>query len=339
MSSRLKLFLTNVLLVIGAIVGMGFATGKEIKVFFIQNKSLCMLSLVVFIISFSLLFNLIYNFKLKHNITSFLDFNKLLFNNSFKFVNTVLIIAYIITASSMIAGFDYMLFDLTKFYFPYSIILSVFAFFVLKRGVEGIRKFSFKLIPILLFLVFVNLFVNSFYLTNGFKNFTSVLTFNSISFSSFFYSILFPLLFLGANILLMIFVILSIKRDGKKINLVSSLAFLILIFLAIIVAINNYNLMPFISSSKNLSKIFYALYFIAVVIALLVSLLLSSQNAITLCKNNSSSTIIMVLLLNQILSFLGVEFIIKYLYTFSGLLGLIYLLIIIIKIIKLNKLK
>lgn len=335
MSSKLKTFLTDLFLILGVIIGMGFASGKEIKVFFVSSKPLAIFSLTVFIVFYCLFFTLISNYCTKYNVKDFKSFNKSLFKSSHKLVDTILIIIYSVCASAMLAGLDSLILTLFNVYIPLSVALSVITFFMVVGGIDRIKQISLKLIPFLLVLVFINLFVNSFYITDKFLNFSKIFYTDKITVGSFILSFTMPLFFLGGNLILAINTIINLKSNKSIIKIVSSIIFIILIFLGSIVAMNdNLNFMPFLNSAKNLSNVFLTLYLFAIVIALISSLVISTHSMYTLINNKNKFTLLIIILFNQILSFCGLETIVKYLYSFSGLLGLIYLIIISVKIIK-----
>lgn len=330
-----KNFLTDLFLILGAIIGMGFATGKEIKVFFVSSKPLALFSLVFFIVFYYLFFSLISEYTTKNNIKDFKTFNKSLFSSSHKLIDTILIVIYSVCASAMLAGFDSLILTLFDIYIPLSLVLSVVTFFMVVGGIDRIKEISLKLMPFLLVLIFLNLFVNSFIVTDKFLNVSKIFYTDKITFSSFISSFTMPLLFLGGNLILAINTIINLKSNKKLIKIISSVVFVILIFLGIIVVLDDsINFMPFLNSSKNLSNIFLTLYLFAIVIALVSSLVISTHSMYSLINSKNKFALITIILFNQILSFCGLETIVKYFYSFSGLLGLIYLIIINVKIIK-----
>jgi len=333
MSSKLKIFLTDLFLILGAIIGMGFATGKEIKVFFVSNKTLAYFSLIIFIIFYIFLFYTISRYVEKNNIKSFKDFNKDMFKKHNNLVDVILIIIYSVCASAMLAGMDSLLQTVFNVYIPFSIVLSIITFFMVVGGIERIKKISLKLMPVLLLLIFLNLFVNSFEITNKFFSTNKIFYTEKFLLSSVVSSFALPLLFLGGNFILAINSMINLKSNKKIIITISSIIFFVFIFLGIIVVCHdNVNFMPFLESSKNLSFVFFALYLLAIVIALISSLVISTHSMFSLTNKKNSFTLWTIIFVNQMLSFFGIEIIIKYLYSFSGLLGLIYLIIITIKI-------
>ena len=110
-------------------------------------------------------------------------------------------------------------------------------------------------------------------------------------------------------------------------------------FLGVVVLVTHDNniSMPFLDLAKNLSNIFFIFYLVAILFALFSSLLSSLNNIKTLTNCNTKLSLILILIFCQIIAFLGFDFIVKYLYTFSGLLGVVYCLIIMVRIFILNR--
>lgn len=336
MSEKSKIFIQDFIVVAMSIIGVGFASGAEIAHFFCYPIFLILI--LIFLIFFAFYFNLIYNFKTKFKIKSFFQLNNFLFPRQ-RFLNKFFIIFYLVLGASMLAGADNIMQEVLGLNIPVtSILICVVTFLVVAKGVDGIRQIFSKFVPILLLAIFINVFVNAFYLTNQFKNLLNFFELKNINLSSF-KTMIYPILFLGSNFVFAINSILSTRKNNKKILLfVTLLLAIFLLFGCIAITKQNSNFaMPLLYSAGNLSAVFFYLYFACLILTIFASFSLSIFNQFQLVNSTSKLSIILILFVNQIVSFLGFKFIIKYLYIFTGILGIIYLIILFFKIKKFNK--
>lgn len=337
MSEKSKIFIEDIILITMSIIGVGFASGAEIAHFFCYP--IFPILILIFLIFFVFYFNLIYNFKTKHNIKSFFEFNNFLFPKQ-KFLNKCFTIFYLVLGASMLAGADNIMLEVLGLNIPVvSILLCVVSYVVVTKGVDGIRKIFSKFVPILLLAIFTNLFVNSFYQTNQFKNLFEYFNFKNIDISKNFKYIIYPILFFGSNFVFAINSIISTRKNNKKISCFSTIMFAIFLLLGCVVVMsqNSNSSMPLLYSASNLSGVFFYLYFACLILTIFASFTLSVFNQFQLINSPSNLSLILILFANQIVSFLGFKFIIKYLYLFTGFLGMIYLIILFFKIKKINK--
>lgn len=336
MSKNLKNFLKDLFLILGGIIGMGFASGKEVHHFFCHNNAMCFVAIAVFVLLFTTCFALVSHFVAKNNIENYPTFNKKIFGEYKIPVQIILVIIYTINASCMLAGVDNIAKTFLGLNYPIcSLVLSALSFIILIGGIRRVREVFGKLLPALIILMTINLSVN--FINCDFLNLNFNLTSNSIN--NIFMSLILPIIFWGSNFCLGLNGIIVSKSNRKKLNIFSS--FLIIIFLILgVVVLTNYESnisMPFLDYAKNLSYAFFIIYLIAIIFALFSSLLSSLNNIKILTNLRTKFLIILILIFCQIFAFLGFDFIVKYLYTFSGLLGVIYCVVVIIRIIILNK--
>jgi len=337
MSTSSKNFFQDLFLILASIIGMGFVSGKEILHFFCYNKTLAVASILIFVALYVLFFSSLKQFQKHKKASNFNELNYILFGDSAKYVNFLLLIIYFVCSSSMLAGLDILAKNLFGLKLPVlSISISFVLYFVLIGGVKRIKILFSKLLPILLVLLILNLTVNSY---NVFSNNLLNFKFTMPNARESFFSLMLPATFWGGNVILAINSILQTKSKSSLIKWVSATVFFVLMFLGV-VTIFGYELfcpMPFLTSSLNLSKVFFGLYLIGTILALFSTLTISCHN-INVCLNfKSNFSTILLLISIQIMAFLGFEFIVKYLYTFSGILGMFYCVFLWIKINKENK--
>lgn len=336
MSEKAKIFIEDFILIVVSIVGVGFAGGAEIKHFFCFPTFPILIA--IFLILFVFYFNLIFKFKQRNNINNFFEFNKCLFPKT-KIVNLIFVIFYLVLSASMLAGADVLMRDVLGLNLPIvSILLSIFVYLAIQKGVDGIKRLFSKFVPIMLLIIFLNLFVNAFYLTKSFSNFACFFEIKKLNFPNIFSSIFYPILFFGSNFVLAINSIILCRKNRRKISasvLVVFGMFLMLGVATIMISKTDFA-MPFLAVANNLSGVFFWIYFVSLIFSIFASLTLSTFNEFQLCNFNSNYSLVFILIVNLLASFLGFKFIIKYLYMFTGFLGIIYLIIVLIKIIKIN---
>lgn len=322
-------FACDLLFVISAIVGVGFATGREIGNFFLNGKYI-FLSVGIFVCFFAVFCWLIISIKNKYNIESVTQFNKVIFGKLDYVLNIFLLILFIVTSSAMLSGCDNIFCKIFDLKLPiFSMFLSIITFFVILGGVKCIKRISNIVMPILIVMIAINVIGNfNIGLFEG----------GGVGLS-----IVMPLLFCGENCVTLISVLLKTKSEQNKLSIISSLllGIIILISLFAINSVKTYD-MPLVETSKNLGNVFYLFYIICVVSALFITLQISSYNSLEICSKNKQDKwfiALLIILFNQALSFLGFTFIVKYLYAIVGFLGMIYIGLIFIRliVIKLKK--
>lgn len=332
MSEKAKIFIEDLILIVVSIVGVGFAGGAEIQHFFCLPNFYVLIAIFLFL--FAIFFDVVYKFKEKNNIQSFYQLNNILFPK-FKIVNYLFIIFYLVLSASMLAGVDVLMRDMLGLTLPIaSILLSVFVYVLIIKGVAGIKKIFSKFVPILLMIIFINLFVNSFYLTDGFCNITCLFEYKNLFSKQNLLAVTMPFLFFGSNFVLAINSIINLRGNSKKISLIAVLLFgVFLVFGCVTILLNkNSGVMPLLLASKNLSKVFFWIYFICLIFSIFATLTISTWNEFQLCNFDNNYSLLIVLAINLIVSMLGFQFIIKYLYSFTGLIGIIYCTILFVKI-------
>ncbi|MBR1988194.1 MAG: hypothetical protein IKA36_04035, partial [Clostridia bacterium] len=132
--------LVDYFLVLSGIVGVGFASGKEICIFFFDFGAYSFIGLVAFAVLYIYLFWLIDYIRLKININSYSEFNKIVFGKFCKITNIAMIVNFVITSALMTSGADYIFLSFIGIgYRVPTIILSIVGFFVLLGGIDKIK--------------------------------------------------------------------------------------------------------------------------------------------------------------------------------------------------------
>lgn len=319
----LKLFLFDMFFIISSVIGVGFATGKEIEHFFLGGKSVW-IAVSVFFVIFTALAWYFLHIKNKHNITTLTQLNKFAFGRHYEIGNIVLIILFIVTNAAMLAGCDNIMHNYFGWSLPImSIFLCAITFFVVLGGVNKIKIISNIVMPILIVLIILNVIAN----TN---------TFNVGLQSSAYLDIAYPALFCFENFITIIAVLIKTKSRPKYLSVMSGIVLAAVIALSAFAIYGINSDMPLLASSKNIGNLFFVIYLVGVLFALFITLQISAYNCLEICSKNKKHryyTNIMILLISQIISYLGFTFIVQYLYSAIGILGGVYLLALIIRLI------
>lgn len=323
--AKLKIFLFDLFFIISGFVGVGFATGKELEQFFLHGKSLFISVVIFFVIYFSICTTIL-NLRNKYNIKNLKQLNKFVFGEYDFAFNVFLLILFLITSSAMLAGCDNILKNLFKINLPIgSLLLSIITIFVCTKDIKAIKKISNIIIPVLILFLCINIVFNKGEYEGGNSSICGVI---------------FPVLFCCENCVMLISVLLKTKSNSFLLSLFSGGILSFILFFATQVVANFSGDMPLLLASKNVTKVFYFCYLFGVIFALFLTLQISQYNACEIFKQNNKNTkfkIIFLTILAQIISFLGFDFIVKYLYSLMGFCGVIYLIILFIKIIIKNK--
>lgn len=321
-------------LVLGSIIGVGFASGKEIFVFFFNFGKFSILGLISFALLYIYLFFIIQHISKKLKLNSYDQFNSYIFGKLCKLTNIVMLVNFSITSAGMLAGADYMFknFFGIGFKIP-SLVLSLICFSLLLGGIDKIKIMANLIIPIMIFVIVIN----SFYNINP-QN----VNFNIVKANEFM-AVYYGLLFGVNNFVVAVPVLFETKLKSKgKLFVILTICLIILLNILLLASNKFCTDMPMFELSKNVGNWFYYIYFATLLSALFSTLTICSFNTQTIIlkgkKNNFVS--LLIVLFNLILSNFSYDFIVNYLYVFSSILsGILIVILIIIILIKLIKFK
>ena len=327
MMNKLKLIMLDLFFIISSIIGVGFATGKEIAHYFTSGKSI-FIAVAVFCIIFISLTLYMLHIKTRYKVNNLTGLNKFAFGRYYEICNIMLVIFLIITNSAMLAGCDNIVRTYLGFYVPVgSLFLSCVTFFVVLGGIDRIKNISKVVTPIIIAMI---IFI-------GCKN----LKISSCD-GNYTLDILYPIMFCAHNFILLITVVLNTKSNPKILSSLSGILISVMILISAL-AINGIGAdMPMLVLSKNVGNAFFSIYLIGVIFALFTTLQIGTFQCLQIVNKNKNQkffTLSIILLTCQIIAYLGFSFIIQYLYATMGILGVIYLLILIVNLIIKNKLK
>ena len=340
----MKNTLKIVFVIIGALIGAGFASGQEIYIFFFSHGIQGLLGIIISSVLMGVIIYNTLNILNKYDISNYKEFLNVLIekNSTIKnIINIVINIFILITFFIMIAGFGaYFKQEFGINSIIGSIILAMLNFIIFNKSIRGVVKANGILIPILiLFLVIIGLLcakgINILELqkyvmkTNGLK------------------WILDAILYCSYNSILLIPVIITLKnyiKNKKQTISVSAITTVIVITLSIMIYIILLKVdvditkleMPAVYVVSNMFKILRIIYgFIILASIFTTSISLGMSFLQNTCNNKKSYQQIAVIMCitSVLVSKIGFSNLVNILYPLFGYLGIIQ----IIKLIIVNK--
>lgn len=304
------------MLIIGTMIGAGFASGQEIVSFFGASYISPFVALVcgVLIAAFSFLFLYIGH---KTKATDISQVNQRLFGKLHVPADIFLLFNSAVVLAGMLAGMD----ALGALLFPiqplYSIVAGILCAFISYRGLKGLLKCNAVLIPVVVVLLIV---VCALHIGRPLATPVFALRLPTC------------LIYVAMNMILAATVLATTDIPVKTAAICSVLAGAVmgLLLLLIILALNAsgaYASMPVLNLARKIPALFYAMT--AVIAAAIFTTMLTSASGLTdwLAAQTSdrkfSSAV--VLLAGLILSNLGFETVVAFLYPVIGVIGLLYL--------------
>lgn len=327
--------LVDYFLILSAIVGVGFASGKEIYVFFYAYKGASIFGLVAFLLLYLYLFFIVQYVSKKLKLNSYDEFNQKMFGKLCKLSNVIMLINFSITSAGMLSGADYIFSNFFGIGFRVpSIIISFLAFFIVLGGIDRIKILANIILPIMIAVIVIN----------GLKNINPQNVSMPITTSSSHMAIYFGLLFGVNNFVAALPVLFETKQNFKvKFFVIISICLIILLNIFILASNSFSTEMPLFELSANVSKSFYYIYFATIIFALFSTLIICEFNMQKILSKNSKSPFLcfVIILWNFILSNLGYNFVVKYLYVVSGICSGVFvvalIVMMIVNLIKLGK--
>ncbi len=310
-----------VLVLFGAVLGSGFASGKEIVVFFSRFGNLSFL--YIFLAAF--LFFLLFYFFLKNaeKIAIIVEKSKI--------IKTLTFFVSLIFCASMFAGLKNLFSHFPTFWSVFSVtaVVIICIFFTLK-GFRGLEKINIFLMPFTMLAFFV------------------VLVFCAGRNESFNYSVgasaglLYSPLYVALNTCMSGLVLCKVAKNLNKKQVVSTcvfasfLIFFFLIFANIVLLKNGlsfFDEMPFLFLSKTNSFVF-SLEFIVVFcgcLTTLLSLCFNLCSTMNYAFKNTKISAVFACLLPFALSSLGFSQIVSFLYPICSVFGIFMIFYLVFK--------
>lgn len=317
--------------IIGTIIGAGFASGKEIYTFFCVYGINGLWGILISNGIIGLVIYLTFKIILKNDIKNYNDFilylvgpNKLLNYTINNIMNIFLLISFVVMVSGFGAYFN------QEFNIPAifgAIIISVLAFFTFFKSINGIVKMNTYLIPILIFLIVLL----------GFKEKFFYFSINALPATSGLSWLLKSILYASYNSIVLIPIIINLQNlisNKKQVNTIIGITLLIMIVMSVIIYIVlNLNILdianieiPIVYIANKFGIIYKYLYGLVILIAIFTTAISEGYSFLNnISKNKKQYLVYSVLICTLSISFSNVGFgeLLNVLYPLLGYLGLL----------------
>lgn len=323
-----------VFVIIGTMIGAGFASGKEIYTFFGRYELCGLLGITLSGCIVGILINKVLKIIYKENIETYNEFlNYILKNKKIKLVgifNYIINIFLLISFYIMMAGF------IAYFKQKYNLaayitgtIACFICYIVLSKNIEGVIKISTICVPIIILFI-VNIGVKN--LDFGMKqignmNFTMKLLPNSI---------ISGILYASYNSILLFPVIISLKKYLKKDNiyligiLISNILIILGILVYIILLKGNIEIMqfdlPLVYIINKFGKRYEYFYGIIIIISIFTSIVSAGYSFLKNCSKTQKQYqryLSLICISSIFIANIGFSELVNLLYPILGFLGII----------------
>ena len=323
------------LIIIGTLIGAGFASGKEIEIFFFQYGRYGLIGILISIILIGIVVYKTLLIVINNNIKNYKEFlkkilskinkknNKIIIETGNMLINTFSLITFFI----MIAGFgSYFQEQIGINKIIGSTILAILCFIVFKSDLKGLVKANEIVVPILIVILAI----------------LSILKLKDFQINILEYKIggtwlISSLEYSGYNILLLIPVLITLKEflknnkiNKKQIKSISIITTSIVLILAIgiyTMLMKNSNLfsseMPIAKIVSNMSNIYVIFYGILIMFSIFTT---SISLGTSFLKNTNYSyniKAIIICITSVLVSNIGFSNLINLAYPFFGILGIL----------------
>lgn len=312
--------------IIGTIIGAGFASGQEIYTFFnvygIKGLfgiciSCLLLGIVIFkTLSISLKAGKIdYNKFIKTIIPDRLQNNKILLLTINNIINIFLAISFFIMVTGF-ASYFFQEFQISKIYG--GVIIAILSFITFSKNIDGIVKTNTYLIPALIILV----------IWLGFKQ----IDFNNIVFTQETLRnknwLLSSVLYASYNSIILIPILISLKDMIKNKKQITTIFIMVTIIMTILSAVIYFLMQVFIKDLNNieipivyiaglLGNAYKYIYGLVILVAIFTSAISAGYGFLTNCTKKRKSYVILSMLICTISILIST-------FSFSGLINLLY---------------
>lgn len=307
----------SVFVIIGTVIGAGFASGKEIYIFFSKYGFNGLLGIIIASILFFLIVWKILDNAQKYNIT---EYNDLKINSQIKHIMAIFLLS---TFYIMIAGFA--AFIEQEFSIPIiigSTVVAIICYITFTKGVDGIIKVNTILIPILIAVLIHTCYKN---VDNQVVNMLikSDSNINGIMW------IIGCLEYVGYNSIILIPILLTLKKSAKSsfdIAIISAILFGIMAIGIHILSIQSSQEViqleiPIIGMIRNYEAVYKYIFQVIIIIAIYTSAISAGYGFIK--SINQGERYIKVICISSVfIAFIGFSSLVKIFYPVFGILGI-----------------
>lgn len=322
-----------IMVIIGTLIGAGFASGKEIYLFFMKYGKLGQIGIIISGIFTGLIIYLVLKKMQEKQIQNYSDLlqninpkNKKINKCINVIVNSFLLISFYI----MIAGFSAYMEQAYKLpIYISSIFFVIVCYVVFQKSLQGMMKINSYLVPVLLFLILYLGIKNIPYLIES-KAAVLIQT-NQKGF------LINSLLYASYNSIILIPVLVTMKKyinSQNQINLISIISSILIVLLSFAI----YGLLlkgqffveelelPLIEITQEFGSIFKYIYGFVIIVSIFTSAISAGysflQN-VSKDKNSYKRNLILISIIGVFVSNIGFSNLVQILYPTFGVLGLV----------------
>lgn len=329
--------------IIGTIIGAGFASGQEIYTFFNIYGTNGLIGIFVAIFLLGYIICKTFNIIKERNISNYHDFityimpeklsNSKIANNT---INNIINIFLLISFNIMVAGFaTYFVQELNISKWIGASLIAIFSLITFSKNIEGVVKINTYLIPTLILLI---IFL-------GIKKIDFIGLVNIDTQSKSLYWILSSILYASYNSITLIPILISLKKyieTKNDIKLVSGCTTVIMLILSIIIflLLNSFSQeiqmveIPIIYIANTLGNVFKYIYGLVILIAIFTTAISSGYGFLNNVTKNKKIYVFLSLIICGFSIFmgqLGFSNLISLLYPVFGYLGILQIIFLLIR--------
>lgn len=332
----MKKILKAVFVIIGTLIGAGFASGQEIYIFFYQYGVNGILGIIISSVLLGFVIYKVLHICKENEVTNYKSFLKKLIKQEkyLEIFNTIMNIFILITFYIMIAGFGaYFEQQFGIHSFIGSIILALICYFVFLKNVSGLIKVSQYMVPLLIGSLFIigifvidseNILEISHYVS---ENTSWKWILDSVLYGSYNTILLIPVLIALRNLV-------NNKKESGMISILTTILIMVLSFIVyfiltkVDVDIKNLE-MPSVYVASKISPIFEYIYGFIILTSILttsISLGTSLLENIAHSRKKYKQYAILICVSAVFVSNIGFSNLVNLLYPIFGYIGLIQII-------------
>lgn len=333
----MKNVLKVVFVIIGTLIGAGFASGQEVYLFFFSYGMEGLIGILISSIIIGVVIYSTFNILNKYKINTYKDFLNILLpkNTKLKIIaNFIINIFILITFFIMIAGFGaYFEQEIGINRLVGSLVLAIITFIVFMTSIKGVVKVNELLVPILIGFIFIIgiISIKDTHILN-LENYVIRTNYTNFSLSAVLYS--------SYNSILLIPVLITLNnyvKNKKQIFYISFISVIVTILLSIIIFLLLVRVdvdiskleMPVVYVVSNMFKILRYIYGVIIlgsIFTTAISLGVSFLQNTAKNKKGYTQIAIIMCITSVIISKFGFSNLVSLLYPIFGYLGLIQIL-------------
>ena len=326
-----------VFVIIGTIIGAGFASGQEMYSFFVKYGINGFFGIVISTLLMILIIYKTLKLIKSSNINTYNEFlerllgdklskNVILKNSILNIVNIFLLISFYV----MIAGFStYFYQELNLPKIVGAIFIIVFLLLTFSKNINGIVKANYYMIPIIIIL----------FIILGIKKIETIQT---VAFSNKYNWIISSVIYSSYNCIVLIPILINLKKyisNEKKISIISGIFIFILKVIIYLILLSNLDSIknieiPIVYIASSLGNKYKIVYGIVILIAIFTSAVSAGYGfLINVSKNKKVyNTISLLICLSSLfIIYIGFSNLVNLLYPLFGFLGLIQIFLTLIR--------